>query len=80
MTNLGSDTTKSFYEQEITFQYSDTVVLISRAELGHYKSFGYDKYDAEPIVIYNSYTPKLDEVEWRPNYTLNDLGYIGRHV
>ena len=80
LTNLGGDATKSFYEQEITFQYSDAVVLISRAELGHYTSFGYDKYDAEPIVIYNSYTPKLDEIDWRPNYALNDIGYIGRHV
>ncbi|MBT3937486.1 MAG: hypothetical protein HOF45_07595, partial [Candidatus Marinimicrobia bacterium] len=80
LTNLGGDATKSFYEQEITFQYSDAVVLISRAELGHYTSFGYDKYDAEPVVIYNSYTPKLDEIDWRPNYDSNDIGYIGRHV
>ena len=64
LTNLGSDTTKSFYEQEITFQYSDTVVLISRAELGHYKSFGYDKYDAEPIVIYNIHYCSVTFMTW----------------
>ena len=32
LTNLGSSYTDNFYEQEITFQYSDYVVLISKAE------------------------------------------------
>ena len=79
-TNLEGGETGGFYEQEITFQYSDTVIMISRSELAHYISFGYDKYQAVPIVIYNSYKPKLDNIEWRPDYDLNHIGYIGRHV
>ena len=80
LTNMGGPITKNYFEQEITFQYSDVVVLISNSELGHYKSFGYDKYAASPKVIYNSYKPKFDSLSWRPNYSSNDIGYIGRHV
>tara|TARA_Y100000590_G_scaffold323380_1_gene366647 strand:+ start:805 stop:1983 length:1179 start_codon:yes stop_codon:yes gene_type:complete len=79
-TNLKGGETGGFYEQEITFQYSDAVIMISRSELSHYISFGYDKYQAVPIVIYNSYKPKLDNIEWWPDYGLNHIGYIGRHV
>ena len=80
ITNMGGPITSNYFEQEITFQYSDIVVLISKAEKQHYISFGYDKYEAIPHVIYNSYKPKLDTDPWRPNYELNDIGYIGRHV
>lgn len=80
LTNLGGDATRSYYEQEITFQYSDVVILISRSEKKHYFDFGYDRYSAQPVVIYNSYTPRYDNSEWQPNYTSNDIGYIGRHV
>ena len=33
-------------EQEITFQYSDYVVLIREAEKKYYEQFGYTKYKA----------------------------------
>ena len=79
-TNLEGGETGGFYEQEITFQYSDAVIMINRSELAHYISFGYDKYQAVPIVIYNSYKPKLDNIEWRTDYDFNHIGYIGRHV
>ncbi|HDY76278.1 MAG TPA: glycosyltransferase family 1 protein [Candidatus Marinimicrobia bacterium] len=80
ITNMGGPITSNYFEQEITFQYSDIVVLISKAEKKHYISFGYDKYGSVPHVIYNSYKPKLDDEPWRPDYDLNDVGYIGRHV
>jgi len=80
ITNLGGPITSNYFEQEITFQYSDVVVLISEAEKKYYTSFGYDKYGANPVVIYNSYTPKLDDESWRPDYSIDDIGYIGRHV
>ena len=80
ITNMGGPITSNYFEQEITFQYSDIVVLISNAEKQHYISFGYDKYESTTHVIYNSYKPKLDQESWRPNYELNDIGYIGRHV
>ncbi|MBC8322570.1 MAG: glycosyltransferase family 4 protein [Candidatus Marinimicrobia bacterium] len=80
ITNMGGPITSNYFDQEITFQYSDIVVLISEAEKLHYISFGYDKYESIPHVIYNSYQPKFDEVAWRPNYEINDIGYIGRHV
>ena len=51
LTNMGGPITKNYFEQEITFQYSDVVVLISNSELAHYRSFGYDKYAASPKVI-----------------------------
>lgn len=80
ITNMGGPITSHYFEQEITFQYSDIVVLISEAEKKHYISFGYDQYESVPVVIYNSYKPKLDHTSWRPHYELNDIGYIGRHV
>ena len=80
ITNMGGPITSHYFEQEITFQYSDIVVLISQAEKRHYISFGYDKYESVTQVIYNSYKPKFDDESWRPNYGLNDIGYIGRHV
>lgn len=80
ITNLSGPITGNYFEQEITFQYSDVVVLISAAEKKHYFSFGYDKYESLPVVIYNSYNPKFDQSKWRPNYAINDIGYIGRHV
>lgn len=80
LTNLGSSYTNNFYEQEITFQYSDYVVLISEAEKKYYEEFGYTKYKAIPTVIYNSYKPKYDNVYFDIDYTNNTPGYIGRHV
>ncbi len=80
ITNMVGPITSNYFEQEITFQYSDIVVLISEAEKQHYIAFGYDKYESIPHVIYNSYKPKFDTDTWRPNYELNDIGYIGRHV
>lgn len=80
ITNLGSIYTNDFFKQEITFQYSDYVVLISKAEKIYYESFGYSKYKAQPVVIYNSYSPKFDDKNVFNNYTNDNLGYIGRHV
>jgi glycosyltransferase involved in cell wall biosynthesis len=82
ITNLGSENTENYFEQEITFQYSDYVVLISKAEKEYYESFGYGKYKAKPIVIYNMYKPKYDNIEYAPeiDYSNDDVGYIGRHV
>ena len=39
LTNLGSQYTSNYYEQEITFKNSDYVVLISKAEEKYYKEF-----------------------------------------
>jgi glycosyltransferase involved in cell wall biosynthesis len=80
ITNLGSQYTNNYYDQEVTFKYSDYVVLISEAEQRYYNRFGYDKYPAETIVIYNSYKPKYDDVELDVDYESNNIGYIGRHV
>ena len=80
ITNLGSQYTNNYYDQEITFKYSDYVVLISEAEQRYYNRFGYNKYPAETIVIYNSYKPKYDDVELDVDYESNNIGYIGRHV
>jgi hypothetical protein len=80
LTNLGSSYTDNYYEQEITFQYSDYVVLISKAEKKYYEKFGYTKYNAIPTVIYNSYSPKYDDVYFDIDYSNNNPGYIGRHV
>ena len=80
MTNMESSKTNNFYEQEITFQYSDIVILISKSEKKHYKNLGYDKYNAKQYVIYNSYQPKFDFIENKNDYKSNNLGYIGRHV
>ena len=80
ITNLGSCYTNNFNQQEITFQNSDYVVLISNAEKEYYEHFGYDMFDTKSTVIYNSYTPKYDNEELDVNYSSNTLGYIGRHV
>lgn len=80
ITNLGSQYTSNYCKQEVTFQYSDFVVLISKAEKKYYESFGYNKYGAVPVVIYNSYKPKYDDVNLNIDYTSDNIGYIGRHV
>jgi len=80
ITNLGSQYTNNYYDQEVTFKYSDYVVLISEAEQKYYNEFGYDKYPAESIVIYNSYKPKYDDIILDIDYASNNIGYIGRHV
>lgn len=80
ITNLGSCYTSNFNQQEITFQNSDYVVLISKAEEEYYKQFGYKLFDTKTRVIYNSYTPKYDDKYTDVNYSSNTLGYIGRHV
>lgn len=80
ITNMGSCYTNNFNQQEVTFQNSDYVVLISKAERDYYESFGYDLFDAKTRVIYNSYCPKYDDKEMDVNYSSNTLGYIGRHV
>jgi glycosyltransferase involved in cell wall biosynthesis len=80
LTNLGSQYTSNFYEQEITFKNSDFVVLISKAEKKYYEEFGYNKYKAIPVVIYNSYKPKFDNLQINYDYKNNNIGYIGRHV
>lgn len=80
ITNLGSCYTNNFNQQEITFQHSDYVVLISKAEYDYYQKFGYHLFSTKTKVIYNSYQPKYDEEELDVDYTSNTLGYIGRHV
>lgn len=80
ITNMGSCYTNNFNQQEITFQNSDYVVLISNAEEKYYNSFGYNLFETKTRVIYNSYTPKYDDIELDINYESNDIGYIGRHV
>ena len=80
ITNMGSQYTNNFNDQEITFQHSDWVILISNAEKKYYDTSGYDKFNANTQVIYNSYTPKYDEVSFDVDYTNNNIGYIGRHV
>ena len=80
ITNMGSCYTNNFNQQEITFQNSDYVVLISKAEEQYYNHFGYNLFDTQTRVIYNSYQPKYDNEELDVNYTSNTLGYIGRHV
>lgn len=80
ITNMGSCYTNNFNQQEITFQNSDYVVLISKAEERYYNSFGYNLFGTKTRVIYNSYTPKYDDVKLDINYGSNDVGYIGRHV
>jgi glycosyltransferase involved in cell wall biosynthesis len=80
ITNLGSVYTNNFFEQEIVFQNSDYVVLISKAEKKYYNRFGYRKYGAVPVVIYNSYKPKFDHKTTYIDYENDNTGYIGRHV
>ena len=53
------------------------VVFIAK----YYKQFDYHtKYKATPTVIYNTYTPKYDNVPKNVDYGNNTIGYIGRHV
>jgi len=81
ITNLGSQYTNNFPEQEQAFALSDYVVLISHAEETYYRQFDYHtKYKAIPKVIYNTYTPKYDNVPKSVDYANNSIGYIGRHV
>jgi glycosyltransferase involved in cell wall biosynthesis len=83
ITNMGSQYTNNFPEQEKAFALSDFVVLISHAEEKYYKHFNYHtKYKATPRVIYNMYSPKYDDDVKKPNidYSNNTIGYIGRHV
>jgi len=80
ITNLGSCYTNNFNQQEVTFQNSDYVVLISQAEEDYYNVFGYNLFDTKTKVIYNSYEPKYDDETLEVDYTSNTLGYIGRHV
>lgn len=80
ITNLGSVYTNNFNDQEITFQHSDYVVLISKAEKKYYTQFGYDSFQAKTRVIYNSYIPSYDNCEYNDCYDNSNIGYIGRHV
>ena len=80
ITNLGSQYTNNYGQQEVLFKNSDYVVLISNAEKKYYESFGYDSFDAIPVVIYNSYAPKYDNQNLDIDYENNNIGYIGRHV
>lgn len=84
ITNMGSCYTNNFNRQETTFIISDYVVLISNAEENYYNTLGYSSFDTETRVIYNSYTPKFDEMFENDkvdiDYSLNNTGYIGRHV
>tara|TARA_A100001037_G_scaffold45808_2_gene37073 strand:+ start:17989 stop:19254 length:1266 start_codon:yes stop_codon:yes gene_type:complete len=80
ITNLGSVYTNNFNQQELIFQNSDCVVLISKAEETYYNTFGYDLFGTKTCVIHNSYSPMFDNVEKEIDYESNDLGYIGRHV
>ena len=79
-TNLGNQYQITWEDQEITFQNSDFVVLISESEKEHYINFNYDNFKATPIVIYNSYKPKFDKEKCDVDYNLDNPGYIGRHV
>ena len=81
ITNMGSQYTNNFPEQEKAFALSDFVVLISHAEEKYYRKFDYHtKYKAVPKVIYNMYSPKYDEKAFNVDYSNNTVGYIGRHV
>jgi len=84
ITNMGSCYTNNFNKQETTFMISDYVVLISKAEEKYYNLLGYSNFDTKTRVIYNSYTPKYDDMfnnnKVDIDYSLNNTGYIGRHV
>tara|TARA_B100000035_G_C21005482_1_gene557067 strand:- start:57 stop:1313 length:1257 start_codon:yes stop_codon:yes gene_type:complete len=80
ITNMGSCYTNNFNHQEVTFQNSDYVVLISKAEENYYNKLGYSNLNTKTRVIYNSYTPQFDDKDNEVNYSSNDSGYIGRHV
>lgn len=80
ITNLGSCYTSNFNDQEVTFQMSDYVILISDAEEVHYNNFHYNQFPAKTKRIYNPYEPKFDDTHIDVNYYSNCIGYIGRHV
>ena len=80
LTNQGAQYEITWKDQEVTFQNSDFVVLISNAEKEYYNSFGYNKFPAKTVVIYNSYKPKYDNKIIDIDYSKNFPGYIGRHV
>jgi len=80
LTNMGSQYTANFNDQEELFRNSDYIVLISKAEEDYYNQFGYDKFKAKTFVIYNSYSPKYDKESFTVDYNLDNIGYIGRHV
>ena len=80
LTNLGSIYTNNFDQQEDTFKVSDIVVLISKAEEMYYRKYNYDKINPNTYVIYNSYTPKYDNINLDIDYCSSIFGYIGRHV
>ncbi len=80
ITNCGSIYTNNFIDQEKTFGESDCVVLISQSELDKYNLFGYNIFDAKTAVIYNMYQPKYDNEEFDYDYSIKDVGYIGRCV
>ena len=81
ITNMGSQYTNNFPEQEKAFALSDFVVLISNAEEKYYKKFNYHKkYKASQRVIYNMYSPKYNNETRDIDYNNNTIGYIGRHV
>ena len=72
ITNLGSQYTRNFEDQESTFLHSDKVICISKAEEEFYNSFGYNKL-SESCVIYNSYVPKFDNVKLKHDYSNNNI-------
>ncbi len=80
ITNLGSCYTSNFNDQEVTFEKSDYVILISDAEKEHYDNFHYNQFPAKTRRIYNPYQPKYDNSNFLVNYWSNCIGYIGRHV
>ena len=61
ITNNGYCYTNNLNQQEITFQNSDYVVLISNAEKDYYENLGYNLFDTQSTVIYNSYKPKYNK-------------------
>ena len=63
ITNLGSVYTNNFNQQELIFQNSDCVVLISKAEETYYNTFGYGNFETKTCVIHNSYTQMFDNVK-----------------
>ena len=80
LTNLGSVYTNNFDQQEATFEVSDIVVLISKAEEKYYHKYNYDKINPKTYVIYNCYSPKYDDKILDINYWSSIIGFIGRHV
>ena len=50
ITNLGSCYTSNFNQQEIRFQHSDYVILISKAEEAYYNQFGYNLFGYDGVL------------------------------